>query len=184
VTVPEFALLCTAFGKRARELLPTRGSIQLPVTDRALGVGTLRDLFSNKRLKAAPVGFGDTAPVVIGTVVDPPSRSQAQLAEKHDAKGEAELKAARALGLAPLKLVHIAHRLWGRTLTAERERRLAERLTSTTSARAAQAMRGHITRSLLAELRHELGLPQDDSSQAKRLQRHPQRAGSGRARAR
>jgi transcriptional regulator with XRE-family HTH domain len=65
----------------------------------------------------------------------------------------AEVKAAQALGVGRADLNMAARRLWGRGLTAERDRRLAEATGDReVSARSRQAMRGHVTRQLLAEL--------------------------------
>ena len=73
------------------------------------------------------------------------------------ATGEAEQKAARSLGI-PIEDVNLrAVHLWGRSLTQERDRRLANRSTETMSRRSTQAARGHITRELLRELEKEAG---------------------------
>lgn len=79
-----------------------------------------------------------------------------------DAQNEAERKAARALTqrledhlwrkLNGYDIAFLAHRVWGRSLTAERDARLAETTTGNESARRLQAKRGHITRALVKEL--------------------------------
>jgi transcriptional regulator with XRE-family HTH domain len=69
-----------------------------------------------------------------------------------EARGEAEEKIARKLGVTALAVVEAAHSLWGRTLATERDRRLAEQAKDVTPRRR-QALRGHVTRSLVAELR-------------------------------
>lgn len=68
------------------------------------------------------------------------------------AAGEAEQKAARRLGVAAADVSVLAHRLWGRGLTAERDRRVEGARGESASPRSVQAARGHITRQLLAEL--------------------------------
>ncbi len=75
-------------------------------------------------------------------------RAQAVL----EAAGEAEQKAARKLGVHPAAVALAAQKLWQRSLTAERDRRVAER-SPAGSPRRVQAMRGHITRLLVGELR-------------------------------
>lgn len=65
--------------------------------------------------------------------------------------GEAEQKAAPRLGISPMDISVLAFRLWGRSLTEERDARVAER-TKDTSPRTVQALRGHATRRLLDEL--------------------------------
>jgi len=69
----------------------------------------------------------------------------------HEAAGEAEQKAARRLGVHPAAVALAAHRLWGRSLTAERDRRVAEQSPGDLPRRI-QAVRGHVTRKLVAEL--------------------------------
>lgn len=68
------------------------------------------------------------------------------------AGGEAERKAARKLGVPPEYVAVAAHRLWGRGLTAERDRRVADGADGE-DARTVQALRGHVTRQLLDEIR-------------------------------
>lgn len=66
--------------------------------------------------------------------------------------GETEQRAANRLGVTVRALRQTAMRLWRRTLAEERERRLVERDTAGMDSRKLQAMRGHITRQLLAEI--------------------------------
>ena len=72
--------------------------------------------------------------------------------------GEAEKKLAARLGVTPRKVAVQAVKLWGRTLTAEREARLKDRLGDTpdSSAGSLQTTRGHITRELIAVLTHAI----------------------------
>jgi hypothetical protein len=73
-----------------------------------------------------------------------------------DEVSDAERHAARKLGMTSERLSVAARRRWGRTLSQERDRRLSER-TDDASPRSRQALRGHITRELMAELEEELG---------------------------
>jgi transcriptional regulator with XRE-family HTH domain len=76
--------------------------------------------------------------------------------------GDAEQKAASSLGVSTEALMAAALRLWGRTLSEERDRRIA--LTMGAPAMGAdpewprrlQAIRGHFTRHLLEELRQAI----------------------------
>lgn len=68
------------------------------------------------------------------------------------AKLDAEQKAAVKLGRTAVQVAHAAHRLWGRGLTAERDERVAKKVPPDAEARSVQAIRGRVTRSLLAEL--------------------------------
>jgi hypothetical protein len=66
---------------------------------------------------------------------------------------EATAKAARTLGVSSAELADLAETVWAASLTAERDRRLAEMPDAEEdSARTRQARRGHITRTLLSEL--------------------------------
>ena len=85
--------------------------------------------------------------------------------------GLAELKAARKYDVEVEWIVEIAKRLWGRSLSDEREQRVQEDLELQTewnaavdkgmlkrrpTARSLQAIRGHVTRELLSELEPEI----------------------------
>lgn len=65
---------------------------------------------------------------------------------------EAAAKAARRLGCSPGHVDSMARRLWGRSLTEEREARMG----SAPRSRADQARRGHVTRMLIEQLRNAL----------------------------
>jgi hypothetical protein len=72
------------------------------------------------------------------------------------AGGDLEQKVARRFRLDPLVVALLAHRTWTRTLSEERDRRVAEQAPPDTSPRAMQALRGHVTRALLQELEPRL----------------------------
>jgi hypothetical protein len=57
------------------------------------------------------------------------------------------------LGVEPLAVAKAARKLWDRSLTEERDRRLERR---DATPRSVQALRGHVTRALIAELRGAL----------------------------
>ena len=86
---------------------------------------------------------GDTPPLVAATALTA-------------AAGEAERKAARVLGVSPVTIAAASFRSWGRSLTEEREARLAEKGTGDASPRVLQAQRGHVTRALLSELSQQV----------------------------
>jgi DNA-binding XRE family transcriptional regulator len=71
---------------------------------------------------------------------------------KDAARGDAERKAARKLGVPPLKLSVGAHGRYGRSFTEERDARVAEQAPADAAPRSLQALRGHVTRAMLAEL--------------------------------
>lgn len=68
---------------------------------------------------------------------------------------EAERHVARALGLRAETVAVKALRRWNRGLTEEREARVQERAAKDASSRSVQAVRGHVTRELIQELRDE-----------------------------
>jgi hypothetical protein len=68
------------------------------------------------------------------------------------ASGEAEQKAARKFHIDANVLSTMAFELWGRSLTEERDARVDDAATLSGSAKNLQALRGHVTRRLLAEL--------------------------------
>jgi transcriptional regulator with XRE-family HTH domain len=63
---------------------------------------------------------------------------------ENGAAGEAERKAARKLGIDPIDVSVAAHRLWGQSLTEERDAQV--------SPESSPATRGHITRALLLQI--------------------------------
>lgn len=65
-------------------------------------------------------------------------------------KQEAERKAARSLGISAAEVAAWSLYLWGQSLTEEREKRVAE---TEEVALSEQALRGHVTRSLLKEIK-------------------------------
>jgi hypothetical protein len=74
-------------------------------------------------------------------------------AASEEATGEAEQKAARRLGVPALAVALEARRRWGRSLSAERDQRVGAQAPGRTDLRGLQALRGHVSRLLLAELR-------------------------------
>ena len=88
-----------------------------------------------------------------GVDATPQSLTQAAQGER----GEAEKKAAVVLGIDPRGVAVLSLRLWGRSLTAEREARFAQHEPETTRAGSLRTLRGHITRDLIAELRAAVG---------------------------
>jgi hypothetical protein len=93
---------------------------------------------------------------------DVPERFWAQV--ELEAAGDAERKAAASIGVPPLALALAARRRWRRSLTAERDRKVANATNPALRMdpdaardpewpRRLQAIRGHVTRELLGELR-------------------------------
>lgn len=93
------------------------------------------------RVIAAPDAFYAAARELL-----PLSSTDESLDVLREAEQEVERRAARRLGVDPRYLALAARHRWGRSLTAERDRRSPEGITS----------RGHITRALIGELRPTL----------------------------
>lgn len=104
------------------------------------------------------VELGDTVPVhwtlagIVGTIDgERPEWTQSGGPRRLPvAESEADVKAARALGIEVAELRALAAQTWGRSLEREREARVD---VEGVSARTVQARRGHVTRRLLDELR-------------------------------
>lgn len=77
---------------------------------------------------------------------------------------EAARKAARKFHVPPVTVALAALDQWGRSLSSERDRRMAE---SDIDPRRRQALRGHISRELLAELREHQNIVEKSSRQKK-----------------
>lgn len=71
------------------------------------------------------------------------------------ASGEVETKGAVRIGVEPFDLAIAAQRLYGRSLTAERDARVKDRGVTQTPA-SLRAVRGHVTRELLEEIKQEI----------------------------
>lgn len=76
-------------------------------------------------------------------------------AAEREAAGEAEINAAAVLDCDPMEVALTARATWGRSLIEERDRRVDEHpdIDGADSAGKLQAIRGHVTRDLLRELR-------------------------------
>ncbi|MEW1678510.1 helix-turn-helix transcriptional regulator [Streptomyces noursei] len=81
-----------------------------------------------------------------------PWPTNAQIRYVQDSPDDAETKAAKRLNTTPHYVAYAARETWGRGLAAEREARLLERGELPEGKRALQSARGHITRTLIAEV--------------------------------
>jgi hypothetical protein len=89
------------------------------------------------------------------TSVDPPE-NQVGLPTIIQWWGLTEQRAAERLGVTREDLTQAAARLWGSPLSAERDRRIQQRIKEDMSPETLRALRGHITRELTIELHKEL----------------------------
>jgi len=100
-------------------------------------------------LRGSPVGGQGKVPA---GALKPRPGVEEQIRPRVEAVLEAEQKASRSLGVDGMAVRAASYQLWGRSLTDERESRVGRRADSDVSARSLQAVRGHVTRELLAEL--------------------------------
>jgi hypothetical protein len=73
-----------------------------------------------------------------------------------DKLADAEQKAARRLRTFPLAVAVAARRRWRRSFTEERDHRVTAQAQPDATPRTLQALRGHVTRALLDELRPDV----------------------------
>jgi transcriptional regulator with XRE-family HTH domain len=97
--------------------------------------------------------------VTLGAQIPTVYRRDTQTAEAviSAAAADAERKVARRLGVAPGRVSVAAYQRWGRSLTEERDARVAELVSPRANMRTIQALRGHVTRALMDELRESVG---------------------------
>jgi hypothetical protein len=62
-------------------------------------------------------------------------------------------EAARRLKVSAVEVSKAARKLWGHSLSAERDRRVSEKTPEISSRRTRQALRGHVSRALTAEIK-------------------------------
>lgn len=116
--------------------------------DSSIRLDHLREIFSGH----AVGGDG----IVPSSAIYPRAAAWRKIKRRRDAKFGAEMKVARKLGVNQVSVAAASRRLWGQTLTEERDARMAEQAGPDDSARTLQALRGHITRALIDELRPRL----------------------------
>ncbi|MGI8751209.1 MAG: hypothetical protein ACR2MN_02650 [Acidimicrobiales bacterium] len=111
---------------------------------------TLGQVTSAERIRAAVEAGTDDRALFGALVGHLPAKTFREVASLE--VGEAEHKAARKLDVSTGIVSAASFSLWGRSLTAERNRRVGDVL----DGRARQASRGHVTRALLGELRDRI----------------------------
>lgn len=150
LALPEFAALLAVLGMKLEDL---QGS-GLVALDRGISV-------DGDTLVGQLLGTQGTWSVVMGStsaVVNPSSGTAAAYGPRSGlqrivgAYSDAELKAARKLGVTPDAVATAAETLWDRPLAEERDARVRDQVAKDASVRTLQALRGHVTRALLEEL--------------------------------
>jgi len=128
-----------------------RGQLQ-DVNTTELSVPLLRGLVHQAKQLLGRMSHGMAERENIRQAIWPEASEIDIIEAAHDAAGEAEQKAALRLQVPAFAIALEARRRWQRSLSVERDRRLAGQASETGDRRTVQAIRGHITRALLAEL--------------------------------
>jgi transcriptional regulator with XRE-family HTH domain len=158
VSLAEFWLLLYALDTTTDELLAGRDSQRVLVDGARLRLSDLRLLARGESRAARLESL--RRDLAKGGVGIEPTDDEYRIAEKYGldpeegsrravvaSLGSAEVKAARRLGVSPYEVGVVALALWGKGLTDKREDMLAGHARGD-----ARALRGHITRSLMAEI--------------------------------
>jgi transcriptional regulator with XRE-family HTH domain len=159
VSAPELLVLPLIYGTPLRDLLPGEGAVTWLTEETAVRGDALRHWLDEEPEEPALPGpwHFKGATRLAGMIAQ--ARERLSEAMPWGAKAgfvaspdEAETKAAKRLNTTPEYVAYTARELWGRGLAEERDARLAERPDAPATPRAAQAARGHITRTLLDEM--------------------------------
>jgi hypothetical protein len=138
----EIAGLCAAFGRKLPDLLGD------PTSDVQLPAGTpIRIEHVRDALVSGDSGEWERSRKITGTGA---LTAGAATLSGAGTVSDATVKAARRLGVAPRAVEVASAQLWGRSFSDERDHRVEPRADETK--RQLQARRGHVTRTLLAEL--------------------------------
>ena len=145
LTLPELAALVHVLGTSVQKLFRGGGPVYL---DEGVVIETdiLLDALFGRRQGQWDFATEPTAAIVRGRhgVV-------AGFVPEED-RGVAEQKAARKLSVPTETIAATAQKLWGRSLTVERDARVARSVPTGVPPRSLQALRGHVTRQLLTEV--------------------------------
>lgn len=164
LTAAELLLLPLMYGAPLRDLLPDEREMVWLTDEVAVSGGELARVLDEGYepgaaevntadgwyIKGADARLKELSRRMTAHAVEWPSgvRAGSTMAEPD----EAETKAAKRLDSTPHYVASAARELWGRGLVEERDARLAQRSPVPDSPRALQAARGHVTRTLIAEL--------------------------------
>jgi transcriptional regulator with XRE-family HTH domain len=138
-----------------------RSSVNLAAVLRAMEPGRRRQVLDGRDTPATNAsaeqiaGMPELRRQLKAARINPTPEVLTQIAQAE--RGEAEKKAAAILGLDPRRVAVLSLKLWGRSLTAEREARFAQHEPDATGSGSLRTLRGHITRGLIAELRAVAG---------------------------
>jgi transcriptional regulator with XRE-family HTH domain len=162
LTLPELALLLAILDTNLGDILKDAGTIELVPGREVVDAEDLVAGLCGRQKLGEVITVHPTIARALAKAYEAlraerkaiwPKATQAQVIHAEQAMGEADAKAARSLGVTPRQVTLAAHRLWGRSLTEERDARVLDRISDRASARTRQALRGHVTRTLIDELR-------------------------------
>jgi transcriptional regulator with XRE-family HTH domain len=162
IDLAELLLLTAVYDVPLTALFEGRERVQLTETAWA-DLGALQRLVRGGRLQLVDVEApihkwfepGRRNPGDLASTLADPLLRELEDAEQAGS-GDAEMKAAVRLGVSRGDVARTSHVLWGRSLTAERDARLAETAPAQASRKSLQVLRGHVTRRMLDELRSVL----------------------------
>jgi len=165
--VAELTLLCLRLGTSLDEILAGEGHVRVSPSC-TIALNKIRPLLEGDSRK---LGWEDLDcpttreavsawPAVVAAMKSTQRRYRKlwpgalpwQLIEAERAAGDAETGIAERLGVRATDVSVAAHGRWGHSLTDERDARLAANAKACTAPRSVPAVRGHITRALIAEL--------------------------------
>lgn len=158
VGLEELLLLALMFKVHPGELLPGDDLVVLSPAV-ALRAGLLRDVLAERRMPSTSVDFEAVlpqGPPIHGDAYVGPDGRLAVLplgtvdAALRGPTGDAERKAAKRLGVDPYVVSLTAFRLWGKSLSDQRDAEVDSE--NPEDERSLRARRGHVTRRLVAEL--------------------------------
>lgn len=166
VLVDELPAIAAALGASVLDLLDGAEGEIVTIGEGSASLDAVRAVFAQPARPAAafPVLFGpEPASVEIAAGGKRLGAEQAAIVWRGRG-GDAERKAAekfnreapRAWRVTPLDVSAASVRLWGRSLTDERERRVSGTASQDAAPRSLQAIRGRVTRELLIELEDHL----------------------------
>lgn len=178
VSLEELVLLAMMFDARIADLLPPDGEVALtPRTSVAVsdlagflkgGQTNLLRLDSPFQREAVPAAIDAMKRMARRLESRWPKLSWTDFrAAQAAAVGDAERKGARSIGVDPTELAIAARRLYGRDMPEERDARIGARLRADAGPATIRAVRGHVTRELLEEIKHEI----DESKRRARRKR-------------
>jgi len=159
----EFVILASYFG--SDELLAGSGSV-LVTSEREGSLGAVRSVLAGQSQEARP-SRPSRLPALPPGLTDALADLNRRRIESE--QNDAEQKAARKLGETAERVATFAFNLWGHSLTDERERRARDRANPDAPPRTLQAVRGRVTRELVAELEPVLAANRPLSPELTRL---------------